>query len=198
MSTATAPAPANVHIEIPGAQAFSEFQGYRDDCGPNAELMALHLCPWDASPLTADGLNSFRWQYVKAGKWSGGTTLANILWHLQERHAHIRPGMIPYSDRPNYAALHDYIKAECLRGNPIIIEVGNAAALTKNEPGVQYHFVTIAGIDSTKGYLTLNGDTVDALGGARVGSGALRVFFWGGMARAATALVGAVFGTTTS
>ena len=166
--TGTAEVAGNVHITIPGAQAFSEFQGYHDDCGPNAELMALHVCPWDASPLSADALNSFRWQYVQAGRWGNGTTLANILWHLQGRHAHIRPGMIPYADSPNFTALHAYIKQECLNGNPIIIQVQNAQALTKNEQGVQSHFVTIAGIDSSLGYLTLNGDTLDALGGAHL------------------------------
>lgn len=163
----TAPAPA-VHQIIPGAQAMSEFQGYNDDCGPNAELMALHVCPWDASPLSANGLNSFRWQYVQAGKWGNGTTLANILWHLNTRHAHIRPGAIPYSGTPNLTALHAYIKQETLLNNPIIIQVSNAQALTRNEQGVKYHFVTLAGIDSTLGYYTLNGDVLDALGGAHL------------------------------
>jgi VIT1/CCC1 family predicted Fe2+/Mn2+ transporter len=47
-------------------------------------------------------------------------------------------------------------------------------------------------------FLAVLGAVAARAGGAHVGSGALRVLFWGAMAMAATALVGALFGTTTS
>lgn len=169
MSTATAA--SKVHLEIPGAQALSERTSPYvpwDACAVIAETVALHVCPWNAVALVKNTVLAWRWQYIKYGHWSKvqsqGTTLAAIYWHLTATpiRAHIA-GYIPYSDTPDLAKLHEFIKQQSLQQNPIIIMVNNAQALTKNEKGVRGHFVTLAGIDSDLGYLTLNGDTVDAL-----------------------------------
>lgn len=168
---ATATAPAKTHIEIPGAQSLSERTSpYHpwDACAVIAELVALHLCAWRNEPLAKNTVWSWRWQYIENGHWSKiqseGTTLEAIYWHLTATaiHAHIA-GYIPRNDAPNLAALHAFIKAQMLQQNPVIVFVGNAQALAKNEQGVHGHFVTLAGIDSDAGYLTLNGDTLDAL-----------------------------------
>lgn len=170
MSTATA-APAKVHLEIPGAQSLSERTSPYvpwDACAVIAEAVALHVCPWNAVPLIKNTVLAWRWQYIQNGHWSKiqseGTTLGAIYWHLTTNfiHAHVA-GYIPYSDTPDRAKLHAFIKAHALKQNPIIIMVNNAQALSHNEPGVRGHFVTLAGIDSDLGYLTLNGDTTDAL-----------------------------------
>ena len=170
MSAATV-APEKVHLEIPGAQSLSErtspFVPW-DACAVIAELVALHVCTWRNEPLVKNTVLSWRWQYIQNGHWSKiqreGTTLEAIYWHLTATpiHAHIA-GYIPYRDTPDLVKLHDFIKAQTLQQNPVIIMVANAQALVKNEAGVHGHFVTLAGIDSDLGYLTLNGDTLDAL-----------------------------------
>ena len=177
-------APTNTHIEIPDFQALSE-QGHWDACAVVAEADALHVCPWrmQAQELSETAIESMRWQYLQAidpatGKprWTPGegTTLGNIHWHLSAMGAHIA-GYIPYSKTPDLNALHTFLKSHCLAQNPIIIEVGNAAALPHAEQGVQYHFVTLGGIDSTLGYLVANGDTLDALAGK---AGAIVPTYW--------------------
>lgn len=165
VSTATS-TPANVHIEIPGFQALSE-RGHWDACAVIAELDALHVCAWRNEPLTSNTVNAWRWQYIQAGHWSKiqseGTTLAAIHWHITETaiHGHVSE-YIMYSDTPNLAAIHALLKRQCVAGNPVIIQVVNAQALPNNEAGVKSHFVTIGGIDSDRGYLVANGDTLDA------------------------------------
>lgn len=177
----SAPAAATgVHVEIPGFQAISE-QGHWDACAVVAELDALHVCTWRNEPLVENTIDAWRWQYVQAidpatkkPRWTSGqgTTLGNIHWHLTETaiHAHLA-GYIPYSDSPDLAKLHTFIKSHMVAQNPVIIEVSNAAALPHAEPGVRYHFVTLGGIDSVQGYLVASGDTLDAIrgkAGARV------------------------------
>lgn len=160
--SAPAAAPASVHIEIPGFQALSE-QGHWDACSVVAEIDALHVCPWNGVPLAENSINAWRYQYVKNGHWrGGGCYLSDIYWHLGYIKAHVA-GYIPYSPTPNLATLHGFLKDHAVKGNPIIIEVANAAALPHAEQGVQYHFVAIGGIDSQLGYLIGNGDTTDAL-----------------------------------
>ncbi len=169
MSASAPTVAANRHVEIPGFVALSE-RGHWDACSVVAEIDALHVCPWNAVPLAENSIDAWRWQYVQHGKWSYyngkpiGTTLKNIYWHLTETaiHAHIA-GYIPYSDTPNLTALHAFVKQHTLAQNPLIVQVVNAQALPHAEQGVYSHFVAIGGIDSVKGYLVANGDTVDAL-----------------------------------
>ena len=167
----------NVHIEIPDFQALSE-RGHWDACAVVAEADALHVCAWNGVPLVENTINAWRWQYIQAKRWTqgSGTTLGNIYWHLTQTaiRAHVA-AYIPYADSPNLDALHQLLKAQCLAQNPIIIEVGNAAALPHAEQGVQYHFVTIGGIDSAEGYLIANGDTLDAFSHA---NGAILPTYW--------------------
>lgn len=168
--TATTPTAAaatttatNVHIEIPGFAAVSE-RGHWDACGPIAELDALHVCPWTRQGvvLNETAIASTRWQYVEANHWRGhGCYLSDIHWHLQHIGAHIA-GYVPFSDTPDLATLHTFVKQQLVAQNPVIIEVSRAYNLPKNEAGVDYHFVALGGIDSTQGYLVANGDTVDA------------------------------------
>lgn len=178
--SAPAAAPAAVHLEIEGFQALSE-QGHWDACAVVAEIDALHVCPWNAVPLTENSINAWRWQYVQQrnpSRWTqgAGTTLGNIHWHLTQTalHAHVAAYQ-PYSDTPNLTALHTLLKQQCLLKNPIIVQVVNAQALPHAEQGVRSHFVTIGGIDSRLGYLVANGDTVDAIQHA---AGAIVPTYW--------------------
>ena len=181
-----AAAPATVHLEIPGFAAMSE-RGHWDACAVVAELDALHVCAWRNEPLVENTINAWRWQYVQAQRWTqgAGTTLSNIYWHLTQTaiHAHVA-GYIHFSDTPDLAALHAFLKAQCVAGNPIIIEVSNASALPHAEQGVHYHFVTIGGIDSTLGYLIANGDTTDAFSHP---NGATLPLYWATWAQLVTA-----------
>ena len=169
MATAAAASPSSaVHVEIPGFAAISE-QGHWDACGVIAELAALHACPWATfaswgNPAAISSLiTEYRSEYVAAGRWGHGTTLSNIYWHVtQKRPLHLA-GYIPYSSSPNMAALHSFIKLQTFRKNPVIVFISKAYNLTANEKGVYGHFVTLGGIDSVKGYLTANGDTLDGL-----------------------------------
>lgn len=180
MATATAPAapaapaPVSIRNVIPGFAAFGEFHGPRpwDMCAVNAEMMALAVCPWDATPLTGAVQIAWKNDYVAARQWtfdrttglpSGGTTLAAIHWHLtQKRKAHI-VHYIPYSSAPDLSAIHQALKDAGVAGNPVILQVVRAYHLRNNEAGIQSHFVTVGGIDSESGYWIGNGDTTDAL-----------------------------------
>lgn len=166
--TAPTTSSTTVHLEIPGFEALSE-HGNWGACGIIAEMAALHVCPWGNMPFddaAATDAKCKQWiaEYHAAGRASstGITTLTNIRWHLGLHANHIA-GYIPYADVPNLTALHAFVKAQALAQNPIIIEIGNAAALPHNEAGIQFHFVVLGGIDSTAGYLVANGDTTDAL-----------------------------------
>jgi len=170
---------AAVHLEIPGFAALSE-QGHWDACAVVAEADALHVCGWNGVKLESNTIDAWRWQYVQQRnpiRWTqgAGTTLGNIMWHLAYMHADHIAGYIPYSGQPNMDQLHNFVKAQSLKQNPIIIEVSNAQALPHAEQGVHYHFVTLGGIDSTLGYLVANGDTLDALRGP---AGAIVPTYW--------------------
>src|SRR5690348_5270563 len=176
-TVAPPPSSVSVHVEIPGFQALSE-QGHWDACAVVAEADALHVCPWNGVPLEENTINAWRYQYVRANRWTqgAGTTLGNIYWHLTQTpvRAHI-VGYIPFSNLPNLTTLHAFVKRQCLQQNPIIIQVSNASALPHAEQGVHYHFVALGGIDSTLGYLVANGDTTDALAGK---PGAIVPTYW--------------------
>ena len=168
MSSAVAPAPVKTRIVIPGAEAKSEREGLHpwQDCGPIAELDALHICPQFAAryPLTLAIVQELHREYVAYGHWrGGGCYLSDIYWHLTEYVKAPIAGYIPYAEPANLDALHTFIKRHMLLQNPVIVEVGRAYNLPQNEAGVNYHFVTLAGIDSDAGYLVLNGDTREAL-----------------------------------
>ena len=171
---AAAPAanPTIVERIIPGFAALSE-QGHWDACAVVAELDAIHACKWatiDAwgDPTALSGLiKSYRNDYIAASRWTvgHGTTLGNIQWHLAT-HKGWAPrlaGYIPTVNSPNLTALHDFVKRNTYQGNPVILFISRAYQLTKNEAGVYGHFVTLGGIDSTRGYWTGNGDTLDGL-----------------------------------
>ena len=104
MSAPTAAA-VKTHMEIPGAQAKSEREpGRWVDCGPIAELDALHCCPvyTDRYPLTLAIVQELHREYVAYGHWrGGGCYLSDIYWHLtQYVHAPIA-GYIPYAETPD-------------------------------------------------------------------------------------------------
>jgi hypothetical protein len=171
----TTPIPAKVHITIPGFIGASEMEIPRphDGCAVAAEMMALHICSWvnPAIQIDANTLSRIRQNYIDNKRWniSQGTTLANILWHLQTAfkadftNGRIA-GYIPFSSNPDYSKLHDFIKQQTLAQNPVICEVANAQALPHNEQGIFYHFITLGGIDSDAGYFCGNSDTLDAIG----------------------------------
>lgn len=174
--SAPAASSSSVHVEIPGLLALSE-RGHWGACGLIAEATAYHVCStWATLPLVdraatdtliATWINEYHAAINPANgqpraSATGITTLGNIYWHLALHKAHLA-GYIPYSDTPDLAALHTFVRNQAVLGNPVIIEVGNAAALPHNEQGIQYHFVCLGGIDSVQGYLVANGDTTDAL-----------------------------------
>lgn len=169
-TTATATAAAqNVHVEVPGFQAFGEFHGSNKDCSADAELMARH--PLDGSPLDADTLNLWWSEYWDTGHHtSGGATLDHIYWHLTGS-AHkldankARVAKYIGTDKITLAQLRAEIIAALARGQTVITYLGKALALPDNEHGVYGHFVALGGVDSDLGYLVGNGDTTDALGG---------------------------------
>jgi len=177
-TAAAAPAPSaapasSIRRIIPGFAALSE-QGHWDACAIIAEMAAAHACPWavrmwpDVALSNPAAVNAkivnWRQMYLSASRWTvgHGTTLGNIYWHLGELHAHLA-GYIPTVNSPNLTALHDFVKRHTYHGNPVIIFISRAYNLTKNEAGVYGHFVTLGGIDSTLGYVTANGDTLDGL-----------------------------------
>lgn len=169
-----------VHIEIAGFEALSE-HGHWDACAIIAEMDALNICAWAATKFTPPGnvsaqVVSWRAEYLAAINPTTrkprftpgeGTTLGNIYWHLTKHLAHLA-AYIPYSDTPNMDALHTVIKAQMVAGDPVILQVTRAYNLPRNEKGVDVHFVTLGGIDSTAGYLVANGDTTDALASAEL------------------------------
>ena len=170
----TSPTNTIVHITIPNFIGASEMEIPRphDGCAVAAEMMALHVCPWvnPAVQIDATTLSKIRQNYIDNKKWtiSEGTTLANILWHLDSAyHANTTngriAGYIPFSSNPDYNKLHAFIKQHTLAQNPVICEVANAQALPHNEQGVFYHFVTLGGIDSNAGYFTGNSDIIEAI-----------------------------------
>jgi hypothetical protein len=169
VTTPAAAAPAKVHIEVPGFQAYGEFHGSNKDCSADAELMARH--PLDGSPLDANTLNLWWGEYWNTGHHtSGGATLANIYWHLTGSAHKLDPQKARVAtwintDSATLDALHDNIKKALTAGQTVITYLGRALSLPYNEQGVYGHFIALGGIDSDLGYLVGNGDDVNALGG---------------------------------
>jgi hypothetical protein len=163
------PAQEKVHVEVAGFAGYGEFHGSNKDCSADAELMARH--PLDGSPLDAATLNLWWSEYWNTGHHtSGGATLDHIYWHLtgsahkldasKARVARYIPvDTIPIGD------LRTAMIAALVKGQTVIVYLGNAQALTYNERGVYGHFIALGGIDSDQGYLVGNGDDVNALGG---------------------------------
>jgi hypothetical protein len=170
MTTTTAQ--EKVHVEVAGFAGFGEFHGSTVDCSADAELMARH--PLDGSPLDAATLNAWWRDYLLSGHGDEhGARLAGIYWHLTASAHKLDPGKarvaqyIP-TDSVSLDKLHDTLKAALVRGQTVIVYLGNAQALPDNERNVHGHFVALGGIDSDRGYLVGNGDDVNALGGKNV------------------------------
>lgn len=184
---ATAPAPTKVHVEVAGFQAFGEFHGYNNDCGPDAELMARH--PFDGSLLDPGVLNTW-WKYDYLATGHGdqyGATLAGIYWHLTQSAHKLDPTKATVAsyvktDSTSLASTHALLIQALARGQTAIGYLQNAQALAYNERHVYGHFIAFGGLDSDQGYLVGNGDDVNALGGH--GIIATRWYGWASIAAA--------------
>lgn len=154
-----------VHRTLPYLKSLSEFiGGSRAACGPDAELEALQELNTFGNILDANHLIAIQKRDQVLGWFSptGGEPLSSILNDLNTyEHIHIIQ-YIPYSDNPDFNAIHTAL--EMFAGTyPIVLQVVNAQALTGNEQNVFSHFVSVDGIDSALGYMTLNGDDIQAL-----------------------------------
>ena len=59
----------------------------------------------------------------------------------------------------NRQSVLNRLTREIINGNVCVLNVANGAGITNNEPGVQWHFVTVGGYDSdTQKFLISNGD----------------------------------------
>lgn len=167
-----------VHRQLPAITALSEFiGGDHDACGPYAEEEGL------AAQANGETLS---WQHAEAIRkrdivkgWftpGGGEPIASVYNDL------ITFESVHIIDYDTYSETLDMnsIRTKLIQfagTYPIVIEVAAAHNLPGNEAGVNYHFVTIVGIDSNSGYLVLNADDINALSGHQTYSG--RWISWG-------------------
>lgn len=163
-----APAPSPVHWTQPGLLAMSETDGHGDTCGPIAYLDYLHLLTPAQWPLNVTAIDTLRQFAIDDGNmnqpaWGRGMTITSMAAELEHR-LHITPvKVVPYNAALDFAAFRADLIAALLKHQLVIMETSNAAALPDNQPGVQYHFVLMGGLDSNLGYYTCNGDTMTAL-----------------------------------
>lgn len=144
---------------LPHSAALSEFQGYTGDCGEDAELAALHVLRPDQFPLDAAHLNAIVQRMIHAGKAGskGEEPLSSIAWDLT--FLGIKYDYYPYAE-PFGVDWRNLLRANAGE-RPIIVQLARAGQLPGDEPGVQYHFVTILGTDGGV-YLVADGDNPDS------------------------------------
>lgn len=149
--------------QFAGFQSISEFSVANDACGPTAETVALHQAQY---PLTPSQISIIRNRDIQKGWFhpGEGEPLSSIYNDLtQLAHFQIQQ-YIPYNPSVDVSTIHTAL--ETYSGiQPCIVQFINAQALVGNEKGVQSHFCCVGGIDSTQGYLTANGDDIEALAG---------------------------------
>jgi hypothetical protein len=141
--------------------------GFWDDCGPDANVMvgrANHLLT--DTEYNGGTIAAVRQRDIEAGRFTsgGGQDLDNILWDIEtfSHNQHVIE-YAPFRQPGDWADMHQWL-VQYAGIHAILFQVLQAHNLPSNEPGVFSHFVCCSGIHSTKGYLILNGDTVDADG----------------------------------
>lgn len=141
--------------------------GYWDDCGPTANTAVgriNHLLP--DSEYDGATIANIRTRDIEAGRFrpGEGQTLDDIRWDIQtfSQHQHVE-SYIPYftDDAVPLNQLHIYLEQQA-GTNACLVQVLNAEALPKNQPGVHIHFICFSGLDSTLGYFLINGDQINA------------------------------------
>jgi hypothetical protein len=168
-------ATANVHRELAGFQAISEFPdtasnglpAIRDACWIAAWMPIAHSYN-AANPLTAQELVRLRADMTSKGDWTNG----GIPMSYGERYVRealklqtLYPADWQYHSGGTEAeVIHQALKVHA-GINGCILQLGAAHNLPYNEAGVNSHFIGIGGIDSAAGYLVANGDDVNALAG---------------------------------
>lgn len=173
MTTATpAPAATVVDVEIPDFRALYEGAVEWDACGPVAGEVAIAALQGRAPDIGRAQAAIARDLAARDANGNArfmrgqGQSLANIAWDLQQQ-GFTELTVVPYSDTPDLAALHDLLKLGGLNKWPVILQPVRAYNLPDNEAGVNSHFVVSGGINSAKGYLLANGDTQTGIANAQ-------------------------------
>ena len=180
MSIASTSPDTAVHWTQLGLAAINESGGHGDECGPICIADYIHLT--QGFVLDENIVQTIRTQAIGAGlmntpQYRGMT--AQSLAETIKRFYYVTPRKVVPWGQVNIDELHTDLKSIATTHEAIIVETSNAAALPDNQPGVQYHFILVWGLDSHLGYLTCNGDTETAL---RAGPGAIvapRWYSWG-------------------
>lgn len=148
-------------------QAISEFWGFRDTCGPDAELVCRHSLSGDV--LSGPAVDAIRADMVSHGLFAPGGCTMDQLWRENIIHsiATLYPQEWHYGADPEtlHHALDQYAGLTDADGREyaFIFQVDDAGVLPWSEGGVRSHFVAIGGCDPSLGYLVANGDDVMAL-----------------------------------
>jgi hypothetical protein len=155
-------------------QAMSEFAGYNDACGPNAEAMALAAV--GTEPESVREMTAIRSRDIARGWFTpgGGEPLSSMYLDLTTYERGIQVVQyVPFAQPGDWLSALRPALVRYAGIYPCAIEVGNAQNLWGNEAGVQWHFVLIAGYDDGNSgqYLLLNGDDIRALQGQTYYSG---------------------------
>lgn len=152
-----------VHWEEPGQVAVAETDGHGDTCGEIAMLDDLCLRFPDKFKPTQAQVDAMRAECVTWGLHSGGMTMYSIGVALSE-HYGVKPiKVVPWNANLDFQLFrHDLINA-MVNHQPCIMQTSRGGNLPNNQPGIQQHFIYIAGIDTALGYRVSNGDTLYAL-----------------------------------
>ena len=147
----------NVHWTQPGFEAIPETDGHGDTCGIDA--MMTYLAIAKNHPMTEEHISMMRDELINLGLFDHGMTMENIRDAF--RHYGVtETKFVNFNASLNLAAFRDDIIQALENHQCVIFETANAQALPGNQAGVQYHFVSLWGIDSDLGYYCANGDLV--------------------------------------
>lgn len=135
----------------------SEFAaGHNDDCGPNAEEVALaSVQRRDPSALHMNQIRSRDlakgWFHNHTGE--GIQAIANDAETYEAAHVQL----ISYGTALD--TMHDRLVTALKGLNPVVLNLANGEAIPHNEPGVKGHFVTLGGYDDQyDAFLIADGD----------------------------------------
>lgn len=149
----------------PGLMAAAEIDGHGDSCGPIVMEDYLHILRGES--LSVANTDAIRAQMIAAGLMNTpayrGMTITSLAVGF-ETYYNVKPvKVVAYNASLDLNTFHTDLVAAMEAQQLVIMETANASALPDAQPGVQYHFILIGGIDSTLGYWTCNGDTETAL-----------------------------------
>jgi hypothetical protein len=144
--------------------------GFWDDCGPDANCMVgrinhlLSDSEYNGATIAAIRERDINSHHMNWPPDNPGQTLDDIRWDIETfSHNQRIIQYAPYAQPGDWAAMHGWLK-QYAGIAAILFQVLQAHNLPHNEPGVFSHFVCCSGINSTLGYMILNGDTVDDQG----------------------------------